>query len=194
MHFNRLKCCNNDILTLPFNIYVISSRYYIFLCWILRWRWPKRAETCRSITTYMYIIVSNYSAGVGLCVVTCHAARSLNDFYNGINSLVLHTITTLSVFTCVIHSYNTVSIHLCYTQLQHCQYSVVLHTITALSVLSCVTHNYNTVSIRLCYTQLQHCQYSLVSYSSYFKKQFIVCAERNIFISDYTVEIACLVG
>ena len=149
MHFNRLKCCNNDILTLPFNIYVISSRYYIFLCWILRWRWPKRAETCRSITTYMYIIVSNYSAGVGLCVVTCHAARSLNDFYNGINSLVLHTITTLSVFTCVIHSYNTVSIHLCYTQLQHCQYSVVLH-------------NYNTVSIQLSYTQLQHCQYWVV--------------------------------
>jgi hypothetical protein len=39
---------------------------YIFLCWIPPRRWPKKAETCRRFTTCLYMIVSNYSAFVGI--------------------------------------------------------------------------------------------------------------------------------
>jgi hypothetical protein len=76
----------------------------IFLCWILPWRCPKKAETCRSITTYVYIIVSNYSASVGLCVLTCLTARNLDNF-------------------------TTVTYHASNTQLQHWQYPVISHSL-----------------------------------------------------------------
>jgi hypothetical protein len=40
------------ILVFVFNtvihVYDRASNYGIFLCWILPWRWPKKAEICRS--------------------------------------------------------------------------------------------------------------------------------------------------
>jgi hypothetical protein len=39
------------------------------------WGWPKKAETCRRITTFLYVVVRNYSAAVGIYTVTCHTAR-----------------------------------------------------------------------------------------------------------------------
>lgn len=50
-------------------IYDINSHTCTFLCWMSIWEWPKKAETCRSVTSRLYIIVSNCSAVVGyICI------------------------------------------------------------------------------------------------------------------------------
>ena len=50
--------------------------------WIPPCGWPKKAETCRRITTCLYIIVYNYSAVVGTYMVTGLPARNMNNFKN----------------------------------------------------------------------------------------------------------------
>ena len=67
--------CNIYIANLPLYVYDIHSHYCLFLCWILHWGWLKKAETCRMITICLYIIVSNYSAVVGICVCVCVSTK-----------------------------------------------------------------------------------------------------------------------
>jgi hypothetical protein len=60
------------ILTEPLYIYDMSNHYCIFLCWIPAWRWPKKADRGRRVNTCLYVIVLNYSAVIGIYMVTCH--------------------------------------------------------------------------------------------------------------------------
>jgi len=61
-------------------ICTINSHYCIFVCWIPPWGRPKRAETCKRITTCLSVTVSNYSVVFGTCMVNCLTAQKMNNF------------------------------------------------------------------------------------------------------------------
>ena len=63
--FNHFSPCISDLL---FHINYITSHYYIPLRWLPSWRWQKMVGTCSRNANCLYIIVSNYSAFVGVYV------------------------------------------------------------------------------------------------------------------------------
>ena len=65
-----LNRCSTCILIQPLHFYEISRHYCICLCWILLWKWPIKAETCKSFTTCLYIIVQKCSAVVAVYMAT----------------------------------------------------------------------------------------------------------------------------
>ena len=42
----------------------------------------EKAETCKRFTTCLYILVSNYSAVVGIYMVKCLLVRNMNNLKN----------------------------------------------------------------------------------------------------------------
>jgi hypothetical protein len=63
------------LLYLLLHIYDINGHYCIFVGCIPLFRWPKKAETCRRITTCLYTVVS-----VGMCMMICITARKMGNF------------------------------------------------------------------------------------------------------------------
>jgi len=91
---NNLKThFNICVLTVFLHICVITSCWCIFLCWLPPWRWPKKAETCSRFALCLYIIVSNYSAVVGVYAVTCHTAWNMDIF-----KFLFHFVNTQIIF------------------------------------------------------------------------------------------------
>jgi hypothetical protein len=97
--------CNNGILTLPFHIYDISNHYYIFLCWILLWKWPKKAEKHVEALPLMcilwYLITVQVLDYVWWLVVQQGTWIILQRYH----------------FICVPLNYSTVSVQLCHIRI-----------------------------------------------------------------------------
>lgn len=51
----------------------------LFFVEYLPWKWATKAKTCRRLTTCLCIIVSNYSAAVGMCVVTYRTTWNMDN-------------------------------------------------------------------------------------------------------------------
>jgi hypothetical protein len=88
---------NSSILNPLLHIYDISSHYCIFLCSVPPWGWPKKAKTCRRFTTFLYILVSNYSAVVGIYMVTYLTARNMDNFKSYMKFYVLKILLTCDI-------------------------------------------------------------------------------------------------
>jgi hypothetical protein len=66
----------------------------------------EKAETCRRITTCLYIIVSSYSAVVGIYMVTCLTARNMNNF----KSTLHFTESSLFMLKLTFHGHKTYTV------------------------------------------------------------------------------------
>jgi len=61
LYLHRLSC-----LTMQMHVYDKISQCCVFLCRMLPWRWPKKAEACTRISVWLYSSLSNCCAVVGI--------------------------------------------------------------------------------------------------------------------------------